>query len=581
MSTFKNKLSLLPQLPGCYLMKDQDGQVIYVGKAKKLKNRVRSYFVGAHNEKTTRLVSDIRDFDYIITHSEQESLILELNLIKQYSPKYNIRLMDDKTYPYILLTEEKYPKLEVVRDKHPKGRVFGPYPNVYSARETVHMLNRIYPLRKCDVLPNQACLYFHIGQCAAPCIFPEVKYDLYVKQIIQFLKGDTKEVLNKLNEEMKLASEAMLFEKAAEFRDMIKHIEQTTEKQRINLNDHKNRDIIAYVYNEQDVAVEVFILRQGRLIDHKQTVFEYTLDPLDAVVSYLSQMYEDVMPDEVLFHESCDETLMRETFGQQAIFPKKGDKKQLTDLAHKNAKESLEHYFMLHRHEQDKKHQALSELSKLLTKDIKRIDVVDNAQLFGASPISAVIVYEGLDFNKKMYRKYHLKTTTNDDYQAMREVIYRRYQRHLSEQLKLPDFILVDGGIGQVHAAVEVIESLGIDVLIGGLKKNKRHQLESLILPTQTIALSKHGTLYKLLVKLSEEVHRFAITFHRQTRQKRSFTSPLDTIPGIGPKRKTLLIKTYGTFEHIVEQSDDALKALGIPDDVILNIRNQHEKNHS
>ncbi len=580
MSVIKQKLSLLPQQPGCYLMKDQEGLVIYVGKAKKLKNRVRSYFIGAHNEKTTRLVSDIRDFDYILTHSEQESLILELNLIKQYSPKYNIRLMDDKTYPYILLTEETYPKLEVVRDKHPKGRVFGPYPNVYAARETVNMLNRIYPLRKCDVLPKEACLYFHIGQCAAPCIFPDVKYDLYVKQIIQFLKGDTKEVLSRLQAEMKLASEAMMFEKAAEFRDMIKHIEQTTEKQRINLNDYKNRDVIAYVYNEQDVAIEIFMLRQGRLIDHQQTVFEYTLDPQDAVISYLSQLYETVMPDEILFHDACDELLMTETFHSKAVFPKKGDKKQLTDLAYKNAKESLEHYFMLHRHEQDKKHQALSELSKILTKDIKRIDVIDNAQLFGASPISAVIVYEGLEFNKKMYRKYHLKTTTNDDYQAMREVIYRRYQRHLADNLELPDFILVDGGIGQVHVALEVIESLGIQCIVGGLKKNKRHQLESLILENQTISLSKHGTLYKLLYKLSEEVHRFAVTFHRQTRQKSSFKSQLDQISGIGPKRKSLLIKNFGTFERIVEQSDDTLKSLGIPEEVIINIRNHHEKNH-
>lgn len=581
MSTFKQKLSLLPQKPGCYLMKDQDNLVIYVGKAKKLKNRVRSYFVGAHNEKTTRLVSEIRDFDYILTHSEQESLILELNLIKQYSPKYNIRLMDDKTYPYIQLTEEAYPKLEVVRDKTPKGRVFGPYPNVYSARETVRMLNRIYPLRKCDVLPNKACLYFHIGQCAAPCIFPDVNYDHYVKQIIQFLKGDTKDVIKKLEDEMSAAAEAMLFEKAAEFRDMIKHIEQTTEKQRINLNDFKDRDVIAYTSNERDLAIEIFMLRQGRLIDHIQTVFEYTLDPMDAFISYLSQLYESHMPDELLFHELIDVHIAEEAFGQKAIFPKKGDKKQLTDLAFKNAKESLEHYFMLHRHEQDKKHQALTQLSKLVTKDIKRIDVIDNAQLFGASPISAVIVYEGLDFNKKMYRKYHLKTTTNDDYQAMREVIYRRYQRHLSEGLTMPDFILVDGGIGQVHAATEVIESLGIDVLVGGLKKNKRHQLESLILPTQTMKLSTHDVLYKLLMKLSEEVHRFAITFHRQTRNKRSYASKLDEIKGIGPKRKALLIKTFGTFERIQQAEVNQLKALGIPDEVISSIKEYDEKNHS
>lgn len=581
MSTIKQKLSLLPQQPGCYLMKNEDEVVIYVGKAKKLRNRVRSYFVGAHNEKTTRLVSEIRDFDYIITHSEQESLILELNLIKRYSPKYNIRLMDDKTYPYIQLTNEKYPKLQVVREKSPKGRVFGPYPNVYSARETVRMLNRIYPLRKCDVLPNKACLYFHIGQCAAPCIHPDVNYDHYVKKIVQFLKGNTSDVLKKLNEEMNVAAEAMLFEKAAEFRDMITHIEQTTEKQRINLNDFLDRDVIAYANNERDLAIEIFMIRQGRLVDHIQTVFEYTLDPFDALLSYLNQMYESVMPDELLFHENIDEHLAVEAFDKKAVFPKKGDKKQLTELAYKNAKESLEHYFMLHRHEQDKKHQALTQLSKLVTKDIKRIDVIDNAQLFGAAPISAVIVYEGVDFNKKMYRKYHLKTTKNDDYQAMREVIYRRYQRHLNEDLPLPDFILVDGGVGQVNAALEVLESLDMNILVGGLKKNKRHQLESLILPNQTIKLSKHDVMYKLLVKLSEEVHRFAITFHRQTRNKKTYASALDKIKGIGPKRKAMLIKAFGTFERIKKADEKQLKSLGIPDDVISSIKEHDEKNHT
>jgi excinuclease ABC subunit C len=573
-SLIKRQLALLPTQPGCYLMKNEEGLVIYVGKAKNLKNRVRSYFVGAHNEKTTKLVSEIRSFTYVMTHSEHESLILELNLIKQYSPKYNIRLMDDKTYPYIEITDEAYPKLQVVRQKQMKGKVFGPYPNVYSARETVNMLNRIYPLRKCETLPKQACLYFHIGQCLAPCIKKEVDYQPYVDQIIRFLKGDTKEVLKTLKEEMEAASLLMNFEKAAEFRDMIQHIENTTEKQTINLNDHQNRDVIAFAHNEADFAIEIFKLRQGRLIDHMQQVFSYTLDVHEEVMSYLNQMYEHDMPDELLCHPSLEASLMKAQFGSKVVYPQKGDKKQLTELAYKNAKKTLENHFILNRYEGEQKNKALIELSKFISKEVSRIDVIDNAQLFGTAPISAVIVYEDLNFNKKEYRKYHLKTTENDDYQAMREVIYRRYQRHLIENLTLPSLILVDGGIGQMHAAMETLATLNLNIPVAGLKKNRSHQLEALVIQNETIMLKTNSVLYKFLGKLSEEVHRFAIDFHRKTRNKQAFQSPLDVIKGIGPKRKARLIQTFGNLDNMKLASDAQLKEIGLSEDAIQQLRN-------
>jgi excinuclease ABC subunit C len=573
MEDIKKHIQILPMLPGCYLMKNEDNKVIYVGKAKNLKNRVRSYFVGAHNEKTTRLVSEIRDFDFIITNSEHESLLLELNLIKQYSPKYNIRLMDDKTYPYIQITNERHPKLEVVRQKKPSGKVFGPYPNVYAARETVRMLNRIYPLRKCETLPKQACLYFHIGQCAAPCINPDISWDKTTDSISRFLKGDTKDVKKELEEEMRISSEAMQFEKAAEFRDMIKHIESTTEKQFINLNDHVDRDVIAMAHNDTDISIEIFKLRSGTLIDHEQSVFSYTLDPNDALISFLSQYYQHYIPSEVLCHESIIEDIVKDLFETKLIYPQIGDKKKMTDLAFKNAKETLEHYYMLNRHESDTKHHALDQLSKIIMKPIERIDVIDNAQLFGASPISAVIVYDQKDFQKKYYRKYHLKTAVQDDYQSMREVMYRRYQKALSEDTILPDLILVDGGIGQLHAAKDILEQLSLDIPIAGLKKNKKHQLEALVFNEQTIMLKTNTTLFKLLVRLSEEVHRFAISFHRQARSKQAFVSPLDNIEGIGPKRKALLVQTFGTLERMKEASDESLEALGISKAIIKRIK--------
>ncbi|MDX9691208.1 MAG: excinuclease ABC subunit UvrC [Acholeplasmataceae bacterium] len=569
----KSKIALLPTEPGCYLMKSSDDEVIYVGKAKNLKNRVKTYFTGAHNEKTTRLVAEIRDFSYVLTNSERESLILEMNLIKQYLPKYNIRLIDDKTYPYIEITDEEHPKLQVVRQKDVKGKVFGPYPNVYGARETVRLLNRLYPLRKCETLPKKECLYYHIGQCLAPCIFKDVDYGKTISEISSFLKGDTKTVLSKLNTEMEQASEDLQFEKAIEFRDMINHIESTTGKQIINLNDYKDRDAISFAYSNDDIAIQILVMRQGKIIDNHQVVFQYVGDYIESVITYIEQYYENGMPDELLFSDRFDTELIDQLFGKKAIIPQKGDKKKLVDMATKNADYDLEHYFMLYRHQAEKKQKALDELKELIQHPVNHIEIFDNAQLFGTAPISALVVFKDGEFEKKNYRKYHLQTTTNDDYQAMREVTYRRYQRMLVESKPLPDLILVDGGKGQLNAATLVLQELGLKIPIAGLKKNNKHTLEALIYKDQEIQLLKQTDLYKLLLKISEEVHRFAIDFHRKTRNKKANVSYLDQIKGIGQVRKKLLLSHFSSIAAIKEADPEELKKLGIPDNVIKSIK--------
>ncbi|MBU1141379.1 MAG: excinuclease ABC subunit UvrC [Firmicutes bacterium] len=569
----KEKIALLPSEPGCYLMQNENKDIIYVGKAKKLKNRVKSYFSGAHNEKTTRLVLEIRDFSYVLTNSERESLILESNLIKQYLPKYNIRLMDDKTYPYIELTKEKHPRLQVVRKKHAKGKIFGPYPNVYAARETARLLNRLYPLRKCEAMPKKACLYYHIDQCLAPCIHNEVDYNEILIQISNFLKGDTKAVLNMLENEMQQASIEMAYEKAAEFRDMINHIDSTIEKQIINFNDFKDRDVISYAFNKDDVALEILVMRQGKMVDHHQIVFAYVGDVMDSVTSYLQQFYEQMTPDELLFSTRFMVEDVEPFFGKKAIIPQIGDKKKLTEMATKNADYDLEHHFMLYRHKDEQKQKAQDELSKLIQHPVDHIEIFDNAQLFGTAPISALVVYRHGDFERKSYRKYHLQTTTNDDYQAMKEVTYRRYQKILMENLDIPDLILVDGGKGQLNAAQEILDSLNIDIKIAGLKKNNKHMLEALVYKNEVIPLLKQSELFKFLFKLSEEVHRFAIDFHRSTRNKIAVSSPLDEISGIGDKRKKALLSHFSSIEDIKNASEEALSELGIPKSVILQIR--------
>lgn len=551
-------------------MKDINEQIIYVGKAKNLKNRVRSYFTGAKNLKTTKLVSEINDLDFFVTNSEQESLILELNLIKEYRPKYNIVFMDDKTYPYIEITNTNPPTIKVVRTKKVSGTIFGPYPNVKSARDTARLLQLLFPMGKIEPIPN---FYEEIG-------LEIIKknnansYDEQVKIITKFLKGDIKEIVNQLTISMNIYSEKMMFERAAALRDNILHIKTTTEKQIISLNDYKDRDIISIYNNEEDVALQILFMRNGRIIDQFQKIFSYVDNPVNFILSYLSQYYENHLPDELLFDQMFNETDLKLIFDNKALVPKIGDKRKIVQLAHKNAKIDLEKHQMLYKDKMQETFNTLDELKELLNlKSNHLIEIFDNSQLFGTNPVSAMVVFKNGIFEKKLYRKYHIKNSKQDDYEAMREVIYRRYQRVLIEGLNQPSLILVDGGKGQLSAAKSMLDSLFIDIKVAGLKKNQKHQLESLIYDDQEILLKEYPNIYKLLLKLSDEVHRYAISFHRQTRKKDSKKSILDEVKGLGERRQMLLLKNYNSIDEIKNATEAELRKLGIPLNVIKNLK--------
>jgi excinuclease ABC subunit C len=576
----KEKLKLLPDQPGSYQFYNKFGKIIYVGKAKNLKSRVKSYFTGAHNLKTTKLVSEIADFSTIITKTEREALILELNLIKENLPKYNIKLTDDSTYPFIVITNGIAPKIMVSREPNKgNGTYFGPYPNVYSAKETVRLLNKIYPVRKCDKLPKKACLYYHMNQCLAPCIAKEpINWDPILNEVKVFLKGDTKKVKDKLKEEMYLASEELKFEKALEYKNLIDHIDHTTEKQLMNLNDFKDRDFIAYASDEEDISLQILKMRSGKIVDSSTDIFPKYLDASEQVITYLYQYYDTYpMPDEVLFQDLFSPESLMEAFGKKAIIPKIGDKKKLVDLTYKNALYDLENERLLHKNVSEKISEAQEAFKDLLGLDnISRIDIFDNAHLFGANPISCMVVYKDGKPAKNYYRKYKLKNTKKgDDYGAFKEVIYRRCQKALFEKQELPDMILVDGGKGQVSSALFIIESLGLSIPVVGLKKNDKHQLDALVYNNNDVPLEKGTYLYTLLGKMSEEVHRFAITFHRQQRSKTLMKSKLDDIKGVGSVRKRKLLDKFITIDNMIQGSIDDYKSIGINETLRESIINQ------
>ena len=580
MELIKEKLKLLPDQPGSYQFYNKFGKIIYVGKAKNLKSRVKSYFTGAHNSKTTKLVSEIADFSTLITKTEREALILELNLIKENLPKYNIKLTDDSTYPFIVITNGIAPKIMVSREPNKgDGIYFGPYPNVYSAKETVRLLNKIYPVRKCEKLPKKACLYYHMNQCLAPCIAKEpINWDSILNEVKAFLKGDTKKVKDNLKEEMYLASEELKYEKALEYKNLIDHIDHTTEKQLMNLNDFKDRDFIAYASDEEDVSLQILKMRSGKIVDSSTDIFPKYLDASEQVITYLYQYYDTYpMPDEVLFQDSFSTESLVEAFGKKAIIPKIGDKKKLVDLAFKNALYDLENERLLHKNVSEKMSEAQEAFKDLLGLDnISRIDIFDNAHLFGANPISCMVVYKDGKPAKNHYRKYKLKNTKKaDDYGAFKEVIYRRYQKALFEKQALPDMILVDGGKGQVSSALNIIESLGLTIPVVGLKKNDKHQLDALVYNNNDVPLEKGTYLYTLLGKMSEEVHRFAITFHRQQRSKTLMKSKLDDIDGVGPARKRKLLEKFITIDNMIQGSSDDYKSIGINETLRDRIINQ------
>ncbi len=580
----KNKLALLPDQPGCYLMKDKNGTIIYVGKAKILKNRVRSYFTGSHNTKTERLVSEIEDFEYIVTESNIEALLLEINLIKKNDPKYNIMLKDDKTYPFLKITNEKYPRLVITRKVlKDKALYFGPYPDVGAANETKKILDRLFPLRKCK--PSQTkepCLYYHLEQCLCPYYFdvdPKV-YTKIVDEVKNFLNGGHEKIESEIHQKMEKAAENMEFEKAAEYRDQIRAIETIMTRQKMTNTDLLDRDVFGYAIDKGWMCVQVFFVRQGKLIERDVSMFPFYNEAEEDFLTYLGQFYQEnehFIPKEVLIPDTIDKPSVEALLATKVLQPKRGEKKKLVELASKNASVALNERFDLIARKQERTIGAVERLGNAMNIPTPiRIESFDNSNIMGTNPVAAMVVFIDGKPARKEYRKYKIKTVNGpDDYASMREVIYRRYSRVIREGLPLPDLILIDGGKGQVDVAKDVLENqLGIDIPIAGMAKNDKHKTNELLFGTDlaVVPLERNSPEFFLLQRIQDEVHRFAITFHRQLRSKNSFASRLDEIEGLGPKRKKMLLKEFKSLKNITAATTEELQEIGLPKNVAQNV---------
>ncbi len=568
MKDFREKLALVPTKPGSYQMKNKDGIIIYVGKAKNLKNRLKSYFTGTVTGKTKMLVEDIDDFEYIVTSSELESLILEITLIKKYDPKYNIMLTDDKTYPYIELTKEKYPRLRVVRNVKRRKNLnylYGPYPNVTAARKTVNMLNRLYPLRKCEHLKRELCLYYHIHECLGYCV-KEVDSKVINEmshEIVSFLKGDSSFIREKINKEMMAASEAMNYEKALELKTMLEDIDITLRRQKIDLNNNYNFDLVNYYVDKNYLSIQVFFVRDGLLVGRNKDIISSDLDISEQVVEYIIKFYEKntVLPRELLVPEEIDSNLLEEYLKIKVTSPKKGKLKKLFDLARDNAKEILGAEEEMLKKNDELRLEAIEELKGLLGTDkVSRMEAFDNSHLFGTFYVGGMVVYEDFLPLKDDYRKYKISTDVKDDLGAMKEVIYRRYYKVLMENLTPPDVIVMDGGFNQVKIAVDIIRSLGLNIRVIGLVKNDKHRTSSIIDEEgRVLNVKSDSNLFLFFSKIQEEVHRFAITYHRNIKAKGALSSVLDMVPGIGEVRKKELLKHFGSLKKMKEATVEEL----------------------
>ncbi|RAW10456.1 excinuclease ABC subunit C [Paenibacillus taichungensis] len=659
----RHKLALLPDMSGCYLMKNSEGTIIYVGKAKVLKNRVRSYFIGSHNGKTQRLVSEIRDFEYIVTGSNMEALILECNLIKKHMPRYNVLLKDDKTFPYLKITNEKHPRLEVTRRVlKDKAKYFGPYPNSYAAHQTKKLLDRMYPLRKCGVMPKEVCLYYHMGQCLAPCVqeVGKEQYDEISQEISSFLSGGHEEIKKDLQRKMQEAAEDLYFERAKELRDQVIAIDAMMEKQKITMADARDRDVFGFAIDKGWMCVQILYMRQGKMIERHVSTFPFYGEAYSDFMSYVTQYYSDnpALPQEILLPEmpkdlaagddSADADAVvpaavtaeseqtthlaqdsamdlrvaesRASYGDiqpeaeaeeaamaiqddavaqedvsadkqppgfedpsqvaaalqewleiKVHIPQRGLKRQMITMAVDNARVALEEKFRLIERNEERTSKAAEGLGRFIGLDqLHRIEAFDNSNIQGTNPVSAMIVFTDGKPDKKEYRKYKVRSVEGpDDYETMREVIRRRYERVLKENLTQPDLIVVDGGKGQISAAVDILENeLGLFIPVCGLVKDAKHKTSQLMIgnPPEVISLPRDSQEFYLLQRIQDEVHRFAISFHREQRGKSMVTSRLDAIPGIGEKRRKLLLKHFGSLRKIKEASVEDFRPLSIGD---------------
>lgn len=577
MAKIEDKLKILPALPGCYLMKNKDGDIIYVGKAKKLKNRVRQYFVGAHDFKTTRLVSNIDDFEYIVTSSEKEALLLEINLIKKHTPPYNIMFMDDKSYPYLKLTKENAPVLKVVRNtKDRKAYYFGPFPDSGAAWETAKLLNRIYPLRKCRRMQKKECLYYHMGQCLAPCIkeIDERVYADMVSGIQKFMRGDVKDMLDTLHREMEQASEELLFEKAQEKLSLIHAIEHVTAKQQIDFKDRKDRDVFGYYVDKGYISIQGFFLRGGKLLERTLSIEPLYENEADAFVSFILQYYaNNPLPQEILIPKEYDITHLEEILDTKILQPLRGDKLKLVDMVLANAKNAHEQKFELVERKESRRYEGMEQLCNLLQKEIHRIELFDNSHISGTHNVSGMVVYRDGEPSKKDYRTFRLGEYISD-LDSMKEVIYRRYFRLLKEGARFPDLLIVDGGYLQIEAAREIIEALDIPLTICGLVKDDNHRTSNLMdVSGNILPVKRDSSLFFLLTQMQDEVHRFAISYHRKLRGKAMTKSILDEVEGIGEVRKKEIWKHFKSLKRLKEATIEEIRQV-VPEKVAQNIYN-------
>lgn len=578
MAKIQDKLAILPALPGCYLMKNIDGDIIYVGKAKKLKNRVRQYFVGAHDFKTTRLVANIDDFEYIVTGSEKEALLLEINLIKKHTPPYNIMFMDDKTYPYIKLTKEKAPILRVVRNtKDRKAEYFGPFPDSGAAWETMKLLNQLYPLRKCRHLPKKACLYYHMGQCLAPCeqAIDEKVYADMANGIRKFLKGDVKEILTQLKADMQQASEELAFEKAQEKLNLIHAIEHVTAKQQIDFKDHKDRDVFGYYVDKGYISIQGFFVRGGKLLERELSIQPLYEQPQDAFISFILQYYaKNPLPQEILLPKEYEIEHLQEILSEAKILqPLRGDKLKLVEMVLANAKNAHQQKFDLVERKESRREEAMQQLCQLLHKDIHRIELFDNSHISGAFNVSGMVVFKDGEPSRQDYRTYRLGEYVSD-LDSMKEVVYRRYFRLLKEKGRFPDLLIVDGGYLQIEAAKEIVEALDVPVTLCGLVKNDNHRTANLMnAEGEILPVERDSSLFFLLTQMQDEVHRFAISYHRKLRGKAMTKSILDEVEGIGEVRKKEIWKHFKSLKRLKEADVDEIAQV-VPRKVAQNIFN-------
>ena len=576
-----DKLKTIPHLPGSYQMRNINNTVIYVGKAKDLYKRVNSYFKGNVTGKTAKMVSEVVDFTYITTKTEQEAFILELNLIKEYNPKYNILLKDDKSYPYIEYISKPYPRLKVSRylniKKKDKKMLFGPYPNAYAARKIVNLINRLYPLKKCEGKPKDVCLYYHINECLGYCKSLEKREELELieKEILEFLHGNDKILIDKITKKINIFSNNLNYEAALELKKELDYIKVILDKQRVELHDYINRDVIAYYLNEGIVCVEILFVRNGKIIGGNSDKFYLMCDPLDEVNSYILKFYErHEIPKEILLENNLNAEIISNVLNTRAYIPLRGKKKSLVDMAYQNAKVSLEQEITMINNDEKRTVLAQEELKNILNLEVlDRIDAFDNSNLFGTFSVSGMVVFKNGKPARKEYRKYKITVDKNDDYNTMREVIYRRYYRCLVEKLELPDLIIVDGGVSQINACLSILNELNLPIKVCGLRKNDHHRTNELVDgdTLKVVDIPRSSDVFHFLTRIQDEVHRYTITYHKTLRDKGSIASVLDCVEGIGSKRKKELIKKYGSIKKIQEADIKELQEI-LPENVAKNL---------